>query len=733
MMRTHKLWFLIAVAATLMAGGVGCKKDTAEGAKTYLAEGPLVDPNDVVTPKPDPCLDKGAVGAQALLLQADCDELKPPQCGNSQPDVGEQCDPPDGKTCDTKCQKITAPKPPSDQKLTIKTTAIKNGVIGKKYTSEQIEATGAEKGDSYVWSADGQKLPEGFELSVTSGSSGAKVQLVSKATASAGTYNATLKVCLKSNSATCDTQDFSFSISDQLTLSAFRYFGSKQSLCDSNQGSCADVILDPGANIMGYVNANGPKSLLYVWVSALVNTDKSYQWSLSYKDGTATKDVPDVRASDQHLCNPVIMPAGKPIDSSCNGKTIKFPDGIFLFEPLHHDDQGDDVGDDAGKGSYHRHQLMFSADAYGKTYNDVVITVKNSLGNVQKLTFKTIKIPSLADIQTAANKKAEIKQAELAKCSDLNVEGITFEGRDPFYGISPNEGPDAGRRVLQVDWSGYSKNVINWTTPDEALRVDKSYDGVLKITGGSGKYEVTNLKYSPSDEGTPEGEPSVTDKVTIHWTPFLNYNSANYTVTDTTTFDVSDDSPTCKQTHHVTVYRSLKYPDYRTYTIKDVKLYADFDTEWTDGDSKVIFDLHGKGDQGQDVVLASTGEVGVDGGDPTCFNKSFTFIASSMEGHKDDPITQITHVTMQEYDDASTDMLLNFKYLRLDVVDGGKVLWHADAEGNFGFEHDVDGAWGNYNIGRPGDYSTFKANYLNYDSIWFYGEPAAHSQESSCD
>lgn len=146
-MCTHKLWILAMVAAVLVAGGAGCKKDAAVATdeKPYLIT-PDTGPLNGQLPGSSNCTTKGAVGAMGLILKSDCaDVAKVPVCGDNVKDTSEQCD--DGNTtngdgCSATCTLEGVKK-------------IDDGTTGKVVCGNGTKEKGEECDDGNTVSYDG--------------------------------------------------------------------------------------------------------------------------------------------------------------------------------------------------------------------------------------------------------------------------------------------------------------------------------------------------------------------------------------------------------------------------------------------------------------------------------------------------------------------------------------------------------------------------------------------------
>ncbi len=742
-MRNHYILALIITA--LVTGMVGCEKgDGRDDAKPYLLEGgPAVlgaSGKLPASPK-NPCVAKGAVGAMGLLLKGgSCEKEKPKPavCGNKATESGEECD--SNPNCGSNCKWLasgggggTGGGSTTNGSVTIKTTSLPVAYQNEPYTAT-LSATCKPSPCNFALAA-GAKLPDGFKIASGKLSS-------DKVTADVGAHPTTIVVQNKDGSQSA-TQALSLTVQKHLNIRTFVEGFTGFEVVDVNADKKLDAndfdpsadysdkqafipIISDGKLVIEPSHYNHPDGCTGVpaedkkaekcnpefgWLVVGVNfkidnevVDKDlnaasdaeaaakYTWSIKGGDG---KDLPHITFQQAY-----------------NTQKQKSVDYMWAVKPSSEKFYGTDF-----------EMFYFYKD---QEFKDVKITVSDDKGNQGELT--------ISDLVFKAPLELKAAQEAYDACHNLKVEKLTIDDHDCT--ASGQNG------AYSFTWQSLamcnSFTPFYKSKPDEDMRVDRAYDGALTIKGGSGNYAVSNLKREyDSIKATAEDGPSAkvaNNKATIHWTPFSSFKSKNYTITDTTTFDVSDNSANCKQTAHVTIYRSLKYPDYREMTVKDVKLYADFDTEWTDGDSKIRFDLMGKNDNGAEIVLAETALESADGDDPTCFNRYFTL--NPVGGHGEDSISKITYVRLGGADAGGMDMVLYFKYLRLDVQSGGKTMWYAEAGGDFCHDDncDYDSSNWEYNaIGRPGDSSVFTTNPNNYNSIWFYGEPGYHAQESECD
>jgi hypothetical protein len=614
----RKILNLTVLVVLVFFAGTACKKDSAQpgDTKSYL-----VDPNDATKPGPskptDTCLQKGAVGVQALLTKADCTKLNTPKCGDGKPEGNEGCDdgPKNGlagSICTIDCKKITDKKEggtsggnTTTKVLKITTTSMPDKSLGDKY-SATIKALGGKNSKDYKWTVS--NLPEGFEYKDNNDS----VTISSKAALTkTGTYKPSVQVCLLSSPAdcvTCSENVCSFLIKDGVTLTAHRSTSSK-AICPSSTGGSCTLTVAPTESISGFVNADGPKFLLILYVDSYFTTDKNFQWKLSVKDGSSVKEIPVVKASEQLQCNP-LMNSKQDLSAACNGKTVSFPSGLFLMEPKHGDDKVGDVGENAGKGTYHKHYLMFGSDAYGKTYEGVEVFVKNnSTGGEQKIIFDKITLPTLTNFNLEKDKK------------------------NPCYGKTNISIPKMLAKIggseteIKGKVNEWSTNVVNF---DVEGSLGDSLNATMKVIGSLAPYTInfTNFGASIHVEGSEtswavlheEGSDWKVEESaenTLQLTGDFKYDykygkPEGGKTSDQIRFNVSDQ---CGHSNEVWVNFTVKTPELKISDIKRMRVM--FCDEYTDKDNKMRIQL-----MEGDTVIAQTDEFGIDGDDPTCFGDS---------------------------------------------------------------------------------------------------------------
>lgn len=757
MTRVHKFLIPVLLVATIVAGGVGCKKKSAESdTKTYLTEGDPANTGasgQVPTSPKNPCTGKGATGVMGLMLKqsaSDCSDLTSPSvCGNGNQETGEGCD--DGaknglagSLCDIKCQKITTtsptPETPSSEgAVKITTKSMPDGKLGQTYKAT-ITASGAKGKGKYKWTVT--NLPEGYAYA-SGDDSGSTLKITSKDVVKAVNvagkpFAPTITVCLESNPsncAVCSPSVCSFSIKDQYRIEAFpiaaNYGGGQniKAFCSSDDTACGDYVLTATDFLPTAYNTHKLDNV----------NDPYYVFQLRIKDGSAQLEpvsVPPANEKDKnsYKWDPVKYPdIGFAEEYSklyyhwsitVDGKPapfVKWIDYVMGDTKLDTSAQSNifvmDSTDDMKTTLVYPSMatIMVGPKAMGQTFKNVVVTAVSTNGGSQKIKFGKVTMPSLKEIQAVLDKKVIDAKAVYDACHNMKVEDLKID-KETFAATGSS--------------NSYAITVNNLADQDKTLRVNKKYDGVLKVAGGSGIYTVSNVVYdydenSISKEGDPvvKIDPNNKANIAIAWAALSSWSSKDYAVSDVTTFDVNDDSAKCKQTVHVTIKRSLKYPDYRDMKIKDIHLIADFATSYTDGDSHVSFEIMGSdGQGGVDTILSTTGELSADGDDPTCFNKEFTLSPKS-PAIGDLPVSNVAYVRLGGKDKGAHDMELYFKYLRLELRGNGITKWYAEAAGDFwhddNHEYDNDGTWEYNNIGRSGDSSAFPFNGLN-NSIWFY-------------
>lgn len=558
----------LGMGLVLMLTVAACKGGgaPAESEKSYIVEGESAE----LPGTPSNCVAKGAVGAMGLLLKGDCAEVKPPECGNYALEDGEQCDPPDGKVCDIKCQKIVEGVTggggggTTTGAVTIATTSIKDGVIGQPYESESIVASGKKASDQYVWST--VAISPGFELKP----SGAQaVKVVSQGATAYGSYSATVKSCLQSDSTKCAEKTFAFKIVDQLTLTAY-YASDFMSIqksgpfCVSSSGSsCGNLMFD--ANTLPVPkDTDKNQAILGLVVEGLVKGD-SYIWSASYQDGGVSKNIPDPTAN-----------------TAAN-------DGIFLYRP---------DPKTTPKGSPFRF-LMITKKAYGKTYKDVVVTVKNNFGGEQKLTFPEIKIDSKSNI--AADLLPQPPSPDGGdECNNLVVTSVNVSvtdnsGFNETYDSFKESKTLDGKKFFSVDVAG--------------LQVDETYSAEIIAGGGVSPYKIELYGFGSDYNKSAylNGEVSIDlsqNKLEVVWPPFA---AATPNMKDYTDILINDSSGSCPQTIMLRIARVFSaYPPLSEEPLSNIKsVYANI--YFNDVDSNTFFKIKLLDQDGNE--LASTEKI----------------------------------------------------------------------------------------------------------------------------
>lgn len=446
MRKILSLTVLIALAAL---AGAGCKKDSGQGGedKSYLTDqskplgGTVTKPGGVENK--DPCLTKGAVGAQALMLKGDCAKVTPAVCGNTktEPEAGEQCDNgaakngKDGK-CTADCKNVGVVIPPGAVKITTQGNDAQFGKCPPGGTCTITLKADGMKGSSYDWTlvdapsfkAQGGNTASSYIL---------KGENVPNCDAKDPKYNAgqctiSVKVCPKgdSDAGHCDAGKFVLA-SDHLVISAYHMAGAAP-YCTSSGNACApfkfgELLFD--GKPFNYLSKEGgevyftePKEndLLTSALVAVrlrvegssVKDDGSYKWKMTV-DG---KDVPVV-THEEMMTNKHTVKDDKGNTYSTFDPKLPSAD-VFLLN----------VTPDF-------HYILFSPAMYGKTVNNIVITVTNA-GGQQSMVIPSISVPGKdqfpgyqAQVDTVtAEKKAEADKNDPCNKLALTIDTVNDKG-----------------------------------------------------------------------------------------------------------------------------------------------------------------------------------------------------------------------------------------------------------------------------------------------------------------
>lgn len=511
----------LTVLVTLVAlAGAGCKKDagqTVVDEKSYLTDqvNPLggTKPGTDEEGKKDPCLQKGALGAQALMLKTDCNKVTPAVCGNKVKETGEGCDDgntKDGDGCSSKCtpETTTTTKPTTTpggggKLVKITTTSMPDKSLGSKY-SATVKASGSKIKKDYKWIVT--DLPDGFEYKADD----ATLTISSKVlTTKTGTFKPSVQVCLLSDPAdcaTCPEEVCSFSIQEHYRVEAFPmgkdYGGGKdiKAFCSSDPDTpCGNYelkvtdFLPTATNTHNLTNKDDPYYVLKLWVKdgspqiepvsvpPADEKDKSkykwddptvgfaedysklyYKWSMTVDENTP---VPFVKWVD--------YVTKKKADGTWNSLDTKAQNSIFLM------DATDDMKSTLVYPSMA--YIMVGPDAMGQTFKNVVVTVTSANGGSQTIKFPLVKMPSLKEIgdhqeQVAAQKKKEQDD----KCAAFGIESIDYAGQilKPTADGKTNDATDAANHFL-----------LNTTIA--TLRSDQNIK--IKWKGGTPPYKISGF------------------------------------------------------------------------------------------------------------------------------------------------------------------------------------------------------------------------------------------------
>lgn len=632
----RKILSLTLVAVLVVFVGTACKKKANEAeTKSYLADPNTSTPlSGTVAPKPvtEPCLQKGAMGVQGLLLKSDCADVDTTntKCGNGNKDAGEDCDDGaknglEGSLCDIKCKNVTGgtnsdvkPEPkPGDSTVTVKITNTKkmaDGKLGVEY-SATLTASGA-KSAKYKWSTE--DIPDGFTATPNKG----KLTIKGKTdVANVEPYTPTIKVCEEGsdvNCVTCLETICSFSIKDQYRIEAhsFPYKGKDDvAMCSSDKTTPCNYELKAGGSIFTAWNNKG-------------EIDPYYVLRLQVKDGVTLKDVfsvgsayndPDVGYAKTY--DDLYYKWSMTVDG--NSKPTPFvkwmdygskhtldavaSEGLFLM------DTTDDKIHLVYPGIAY---IMVGPKAMGKEFKNVVVTVTSKNFGTQVIKFDSIKTPTVTGIETAVQ---EIKQKNCADAPPLKIDGVTMA--DETAGALDTATPVANQSVF----------VFSGAT----VQMNQDYKLTIKISGGLGKYTISpvssdviagagghdpkhisyyivakgsdgKIKYHKDNTGMPvpdyegkSGWHTVNETITTggkSWeivgdTYYLNaVGDADGQITETFNVDIGDsECADHKRTAVIKIKTALSKPEYVT----DLKMvYINVKTEWTDsGSSKLNIQL----------------------------------------------------------------------------------------------------------------------------------------------
>lgn len=668
---------MITILALPLLGG--CKKDPGAPAPAdYRVDTPPTTGLGGTAPT-TPCVNKGAVGAQGLLLKAECPKLKLSECGNKKTEAGEECDPPNGTDCSDQC-KIIPKKPPLNlDKPFVKLTpeALSDGVVGTDYISATLKASGSKVSDSFVWPESDQKIPAGFELKVDKSGKQSSAQIVSKTPVvySKDGYKATVTACLASDSKVCTSREYAFKITDELMIKAYdlkdliysieSLYEEGKPFCTSFEDAnpCGPFIIPANdlGSLMGtykasYTTGTGAYMMIVLHASGLQKNDMSFAWSISV-DG---KELP----------NSVVKSAEK-----------KWPEGLFLLDYS------------SGKKVYaDSHFLVVNASVIksgGAEYKNVVVTVKNETGAKREIVFDKIKIPSAKDIAAVpppVSPPAPAPEVPLA-ITAITLNGVLVTGaQNPMYGLVYAIEPMVGTDL---------KIKFDITDPKaKVTAIDQPSSDTEWVIDADGK----TISYAFPQKGE---------------TKELNFK-AWVTVTG------ADGKSKTK----AMIVMSPKFPDPSTLTIDQLKnVYVDMETAWTDVDSKISIQLQDS--QGQ--VLAATAFFAVDGLDPSKLSLSSDLVPGNGMGEV--TLDKISKVVVQQQDPGSGPAM---RYA-ISVLRIKSTYWYAENNkpsslsitGLFGELITVFGIWGGVTDGDTDfDSHPFPTDFKLVSNKWWPSQKA---------
>lgn len=708
----RKILSFSLVIALLVVAGTACKKQDGEaGDKTYISDEPS-GPLGATVPDPDenkdPCLSKGAVGAQALLLKSDCTKVGPSKCGDGTKDTGEDCDEGGknglvGSLCDIKCKNVTGgtnpddktdPKP-GDSTVTVKITNTKkmaNGKLGVEY-SAMLTASGA-KSAKYKWSTE--DIPDGFTATPSKG----KLTIKGKTdVANVEPYMPTIKVCEEGsdvNCVTCPETICSFSITDQYRIEAhsFPYKGKDDvAMCSSDKTVPCNYKLEAGGTIFTAFNNKG-------------ENDPYYVLRLQVKDGITLKDVfavgtkyndPDVgyaETYDDLYYKWSMTVDGKPTPApfvkwmdyvSTYTLNAVAADGLFLM----------DTTDDMKSHLVYPGiaYIMVGPKAMGKgPFKNVVVTVTSKNGGTQVIKFDSIETPTVTGIGDA------VKAIKDKKCTDappLKIDSVTMAG-------GPGAASDTSTPVENQSVFVFENTVDAVDT----VKMNQDYKLTMNISGGLGNYTISpvsndvivgaeghdpkhisyyvvakgsdgKIKYHNDATGMPvpdyegkSGWHTVNEIITTGGKSWEIVGDTYYInavgdevgqITETFNVDVGDsECADHKKTAVIKIKTALSKPKY----IKDLKkVHMIFKTEWTDSTSKIAIHIYGSDDK----VWAGVAAIDADSkGDPGTHDGTWDLLNTCPTG-KECKIEDIKKIVISA-SDPSTNCSNWIKYLGLCFV-----------------------------------------------------------------
>lgn len=661
----QKIPGLVVLMALAALAGAGCKKnDAGQGAsdKAYLSD--QINPNGSTSP----CTGKGAVGAQALLLKGDCANVKVPQCGDHVQDAGEQCDDgntKDGDGCSAAC-KLEEKKGDGGG----------GGSGGKPVCGNGTKEKGEQCDDGNTLGGDGCSSACKTEkpLVITTSTLGEAIvneayQFELHATGGSGKYLWSIKdpanvFSISSSSVTGHPKSAGkFSVMVTVTDAQLK---------DKYVAKAFDIpVKDPAVIEAYHLVATGNE------------LSKGYEWQkLSVKDGVAAGDV--VADVGQYNIKLVIV-GGKSSSTQWSieedGGKPGYLTGVYQ---LHRDGNDPKVA-------------YLGSGQEIKSGNKVVVAAKGD-GGTQTITFERLKFEHSAEYLSCQG------------TSKITVNSISV--KDKVY--------------MAMALAG---------TNEPHFRIDgklgDSLTGTLTILGGKAPYKVDQPERD-TISGAPEGKPGVTgfkiipgdykkypnsDAVnvtanTFQFSGMLNYANPSevpvavnggtiktHNVVETFRINIFD---TCG--HDASAIITVGATEKTGYdqTIGDLKkVFMHFQTEWTDGKSKMQVELK----NGSGTILAATGVFGVDGDDPTEFSQ---YYALEQKGHEDTRVTDIAEVRLNIWDPGGA-VDITYEFWNFKIVGDA---WYAEYTRNWDGEADGDYAWEHF--GFPGDHWTWS----DHDGVW---------------
>lgn len=686
----RKILSFSVVVALLVVAGTACKKQDGEaGDTTYISDppsGPLGGTVPDLDEDKDPCLAKGAVGAQALLLKSDCAKLGSPKCGDGNKDTGEYCDDGGkngltGSKCSLTCKLVTtnggggATSP--DGTVTVKTTTLPPAYLGASYNST-IEATCNPAPCSFELGTD-VKLPDSFKLA------SGKIWS-SKIVAALGNYPISIVVKNKNGSQSA-TQVLTLAVQKHLKVQTFVEGFSGFEVVDENSDKKLNaddyVALPSDSDERTFVPITKDGKLV-VWPSHYSTTpDKD-----NANDGCTGVPAEDAKAND---CRPdfgyIVLGVNfkDPIDNDLSAGSDADVAAKYTWSVKGED--GEDLPDvivkqaysaKAGKSVDYKWVIVPDTskgfDAYYKDleFKNIKINVSDDKGNLGDL--------AIADLifKAPLDTKAEIDARKLAakvasdaktkdqndKCAAFGIESIDYAGENlkpTAEGKTNTATPDANHFLLKTSVGNLQVAhdiKINWKGGTPPYKIfSGGVDNVAYVSQAQAiLYNDDNWTlFVPQDEGdlvyNPE-KSTISVPALLHssikdvvadlratWTA-MNPSSVVTTVKkinnfgsnvpkewrDAVMFAIKDSASGC-EAQNVSINRVATYPSPLESSLKEVKQFnVEMGLDDLDGDSKVLYKLQGE----YHKDFATSGDISVesvfcDGGDDCYATKNVTF------------------------------------------------------------------------------------------------------------